>query len=249
MSWDSHDFPGLVTEPEPFGSDWKVYGLGAEDPSLPPDYPDVTLGDHACGAHSCPSEGDLEVESTVDPLADADWPGFGPLNETLAERAALGAPAFVQIHVSAFYTTRGGNNGCPLVQPPNCLDNVLGGSLTFDAVGAEGSFEFGGDETIGVDGVSLDITGVGGTIDNYQYAGMLRRPLDGLSYAGNPTNDASRTLIPWSVFAASPSCTITGTAHHVNRLYQQSAVFGLTPWYLPPPPPDSRRRVWIVGSA
>jgi hypothetical protein len=248
VSWDSVDFPGLSREFDAY-SNYRIYSSYDD---IPINEPDVNSGTHSCPSVDpisgnpttvqCPNEGTLEAETTYD-SSQGRYVVFGPFPEdqTLADRALTPpTPAFVQVQVSAGYTTEGGANTCTF---PGCSDPV-DGELHFDATCATASFEAGGDETTG----TQDLTLVDGVVFDEVYAGMLRRPIDGDSYLGNPTNDASRTLIPWAEYIAAPVATLTATAQNVQRLRQNQAGTVVTPWYLPAGAPVQSPEAWIIGS-
>ena len=228
MPYEQDGFIGLTRTP-----DYATAGTVFREYAQPADNDLLDAGTHEC-PHQSPffpfEESTLVCPNTsaFDQTADigfmtARWVLFGAFPEdlTLTERIALMPPFpdYVQVHVHGRLATSGGNNACPAPTDGGvvgaCLDPVTG-TLIFDAQTFTAAFEFGGDMTTG----DPTIVAPSGVADA-EFDGMLRRPVDGDSYSGDPTNDAYRTLIPWDEFIASPTVTITlqaNAVHTSNRL-------------------------------
>lgn len=242
MAYDQNFFVGLTREPDRSDSHSEIrsYGMGQEHV----DTPMVGVGTHHCAPVQtvfpflpqpidCPSEGHLDIVTTVD-LTTGKFVRFGlyPEDLSLAERILQMPPypAYVQIFVDAEFSTRGGNNDCltEVFVIGSCPDPV-DGFLTKGASSPTATFEFGGIATSGVEHRGPVPFGF---IDDSTIAGLLRRPIDALSYTGDPGNEAANTLIPWSEFIANPTATVEAHADHVNVMWQHTSGFSVTLWWL-----------------
>lgn len=126
---------------------------------------------------------------------------------TVAERGALTPePAFVQVHVHSLVHTDGAGPHCPDPSDPQaCLENTNSG-LQYDVTNGFGA-EFPWDTGVYTEPIrtlELGITDASDGVLN----GMLVREPDGGTYAGDPTNDAVETLIPWAQFIANPAIEV-----------------------------------------
>lgn len=254
MAYDQDNFLGLTREPDRdlAGDEFRTYATPADDQI-------ADAGTHPCEHEdpngvvtilrcpSLPTDGVLEVAGFCD-LTAGRWVRFGTFAEdvSLTDRLSLlPTPAFVQVHIQAQYNASGGANGCRgrfdggFVA--SCLD-PQDGSVELDASCATAAFEFGGDMT------SADhvIEAPRGLVNHYDFNGMLRRPVDGDSYAGDTTNDAYRTLIPWDEFIASPVAVITAFSGTVHTLSQDTTGATVRLWW---PTPIASGHVSLVGCA
>jgi hypothetical protein len=241
MAYDQDNFLGLTREPDRStgGDEFRFYAAGPDGP----DNPSSDAGTHEC-LHIVPISGEeitlicpnqdrhtLYVTETL--TTDGHWivpAGPSPEDLVLSDRIAAMPPfpLFVQIHVQGQFTTAGGNNLCPPAYTGEalgvCLDPV-DGTLILDAYSSTAAFEFGGELTTGGDAPAPL-----GFVD-MDFAGMLRRPVDAGSYAGDPGNDAYRTLIPWDEFVADPSATIKAQAFDVNKLLVNNCGINVRLWW------------------
>ena len=181
----------------------------------------------------------------------ARWVQFGTFAEdlTLTDRIAMMPPypAYVQVHVVGSVITSGGNNLCPGLTDGGivgaCLDPE-DSELTFGAQCGSAAFEFGGTATSGQETNPAPL----GFVDA-EFAGMLRRPVDGDSYAGDPTNDAYRTLIPWAEFVANSVAMITMQATHAHTATRRNTGASVRLWWLESDAPTPPTAVAYVGAA
>lgn len=258
--WDDQDFPGL-TQAFDESDNIKVYGHDFEGASEdlgdfdePCHFTPRFLGDPPTNFCKKMSGADSEtLSAAIVLLVQADGTDAAEFPSEVLADAGPPDPAFVQIAVSATYTALGGDTGCATeglrdLYGVRCIA-AESGTLLFDATCASASFESGGTETTGTTPVlqTQAFPFEHWQIASYDYGGLLRRPIDGLSYAGNPDNDASRTLIPWAEFIADPVVKIRAAFESANTASLHGASFGITPWYVVSAPPQPRR-VWIIGS-
>lgn len=135
-----------------------------------------------------------------------------PASLSVAERAAQPyPPVYAQVFVHAFITTTGAPALCPPADSSTaCFENANSllrfyVAADFDAAvfpwGSQG--EFSEQDRFLLFGNTGDDESDSGILSGY-----LTRPPDGDSYTGDPTNDASATLIPFDQFMASPGISV-----------------------------------------
>lgn len=256
---EPNGFAGLTTEytldasPEP-----KTFAIEDSDDFT------VNVGTHVCpgsagsgpldppsGPVDCRSAGAPEIVTAFD-LFEAVY-GVGSIfgEQTIAERAVLlPEPAFVQVAPFMEGRTTGGNNACGL---DGTCAAPTDGSLSYDVAtdfGAEYAFD---DPAAPNSRQSRDMPN-GEWFGDEDFAGAndwdhMRRPIDGLSYAGDPGNDSVDTLIPWSVFVANHELTLTMTGHDVYDLKRSRCGALVRPWYPVDPPTEATGQVYIMDAA
>lgn len=154
----------------------------------------------------CRANQKFDVTRTAD-LAQADFFTLGG-DVTVAARGALTpTPAYAQVFVDTRVETIGGIAQCPPVESSVACGDFANALMAFEvATGFGAEFPFDNGEPFHEYSRLLEQGAT--TAESGLLNGYLTRPPDGDTYAGDPTNDAVDTLIPWDQFIADASFSV-----------------------------------------
>lgn len=238
MSRDTENFYGLHEIPYPHPSpsstrrSYRVYPDGGVV---------LTADTHPCDFENpffpfntysidCPGVELLANTPTYD-LMDATRYMYMDDSESLADWAAIKTPDFVQVKVTLEAQSEGGNNACAVDagRPDGCAPPLDGEAFWSVDATADAYFPW---EDPDIDGNPEPIPVTAGQLPiNTRVIDLLRRPVDGQSYTGEPENEGTDTLIPWSEFVSNPTITLGITSSDVYRLSLTELTVTVYPWY------------------